>query len=66
MSDYRIERESFPLSGTRHRQVIIRLKTDEGQYRQYSYIRSEHDKEDEIADLEAEIERFLAASILHK
>lgn len=63
MSNYIISKESMPLSETRHRQVIIRLKTDDGQYRQYSYIQSENDKPEEIANLEAEIGRFLASTL---
>jgi hypothetical protein len=63
MNNYKIEREAIALSGTGTAQIVLRLKTDDGQYRQYSYILSETDNNEQIADLEANAEKLMASTL---
>jgi hypothetical protein len=63
MSDYKIERESVLHADPELEQIVLRLKTNDGQYRQYSYVLSKTDKPEEIADLEEQIEKLLVSTL---
>lgn len=63
MIEFKLTKEIVPCEAKDKKQAVLHLNASNGQYRQYSYLFSENDRPEDIAEMEAEAVKLMQETI---